>query len=95
MGSRTKGRITWVIHNLPEPEVSSLAERSEKDILLFKDVVSDTFKMNVAVSKEFRVGKVVQTKPRLLIIKLATPEVKGDILRVAPQLRNSDTWSNI
>ena len=63
--------------------------------MLFKDVMRDTFRMNVAISKAFRVGKVVQNKPRLLIITLATPGVKGDILRVAPQLRNSDTWGNI
>ena len=92
---KDKRKNNLVIHNLPESEVSSLAERSEKDIKLFKDVVRDTFKMNVTVSKAFRVGKVVQTKPRLLIITLATPGVKGDILRIAPQLRNSDTWGNI
>ena len=92
---KDKRKNNLVIHNLPESEVSSLAERTEKDIKLFKDVMRDTFKMNVAVSKAFRVGKVVQTRPRLLIITLATPGVKGDILRIAPQLRNSDTWGNI
>ena len=44
---------------------------------------------------KLRVGKVMQDKPRLLIATLATPVVKGDILWLAPQLRNTKNWGNI
>ena len=55
----------------------------------------DVFKLNVSVSRAYRVGKAMQAKPRLLIVTLDTPGVKGDLLRMAPQLRNSEKWGNI
>ena len=37
------------------------------------------FKINVSFPKVFRVERVMQDKPRLLIVTLAAPRVKGDI----------------
>ena len=92
---KEKRKNNLVIHNLPEAEGGTFAERSDRDSKLFQDVVKDTFKLSVAVAKAYRVGKVTGSKPRLLIVTLDTPGVKGDILRLAPQLRNSGTWGNI
>ena len=92
---KDKRKNNLVIHNLPESEGDTFAERADKDTRLFQDVVKDTFRMNASVSKVYRVGKVMEGKPRLLIVTLATPGVKGDILRLAPQLRNSNAWGNI
>ena len=92
---KDKRKNNLVVHNLPEAEEGTYAERSSRDLELFQEVVKDTFRMNVSVSKMFRVGKRMPTKPRLLIVTLDTPGVKGDVLRLAPQLRNSDKWSNI
>ena len=92
---KDKRKNNLVVHNLPETENSSPTERTEKDTKLFQEMVRETFHINASVSKVFRVGKVMQDKPRLLIVTLATPGVKGDILRLAPQLRNTENWSNI
>ena len=92
---KDRRRNNLVVHNLPEPDCSSASERSEMDMKAFQEVVGDTFKMRVAVSKCFRVGRTPQNKPRLLIVTLDTPGVKQDILRLAPQLRSSEKWGNI
>ena len=92
---KDKRKNNLVIHNLPEADGNSLSERSERYTKSFQEVVWDTFRMSVSVSKVYRVGKVMQNKPRLLIITLDTPGVKGEILRMAPQLRDSVKWRNI
>ena len=92
---KDKRKNNVVIHNLPEGEGDTSQERLDKDIRLFKEVTKDVFKLNVSISKAYRVGKAMQAKPRLLIVTLDTPGAKGDLLRMAPQLRNSDKWGNI
>ena len=86
-----------VIHNLPESQlgVASLAERSKHDICQFQDLARDAFRLQVRVTKSFRVGKAVPDRHRLLIVTLENPEVKQDILQLAPQLRGSTSWGNI
>ena len=72
---KDKRKNNLVIHNLPEAEGSSLSERSERDTKSFQEVVRDTFRMNVSVSKVYRVGKVMQNKPRLLIMSVSRSAV--------------------
>ena len=84
-----------VIHNLRESTSESKEEKISGDINLFCDMIKEAFKINVKVSKAFRVGKPVEGRDRLLIITLDTPGVKHDILRLAPLLRSSDRWGNI
>ena len=50
----------------------------------FQEVVGDTFRIRVGVSKCFWVGRTLQNKQRLLIVTLDTTGVKQDILHVAP-----------
>ena len=92
---RDRRKNNLVVHNLPEPESESATERSVKDILRFQEVIKDTFRIQVAVTRCFRVGKSVKDKARLLIVTLDTPGVKHEILRLAPQLRQSEKWGNI
>ena len=65
------------------------------DMKAFQEVVGDTFRMRVAVSKCFHVGRTPPNRHWLLIVTLDTPGVKQDILRLAPQLRSSEKWGNI
>ena len=83
-----------VVHNLPEAEAASLAERSKQDISQFQEIVKDVFRLQVKASKSFRVGKAVPDGHRLLIVTLEGSDMKHDILQLAPQLRNSQ-WENI
>ena len=92
---RDRRKNNLVIHNLPESDGSSSAEKSLLDTKMFQDVIKDTFRMSVAISRSFRVGKAVQSRPRLLIVTLDTPGVKHDILRMAPLLLGSERWGNI
>ena len=55
-----------VVHNLPESEGSTPKDKIEKDIELFKEMVKDSFHLNVAVSRGFRVGKIADGKDRLM-----------------------------
>ena len=85
-----------LVHNLPEPKSGSMMQRSEEDVHLFQEVVKDEFRMNVTVSRCFRVRKSREDgKARLLIVTLDTPGVKRDILRLAPQLRDFQKWGMI
>ena len=84
-----------VIHNLPEMAEGALEERSARDVRMFQEVVKDSFKLNVAIARSFRVGKAMGNRERLLIVTLETPGVKQELLRMAPRLRSSDKWGNI
>ena len=84
-----------VVHNLPEAEGTSQSERTSKDISLFQEVCKETFRVNVSVSRAFRVGRVDTSKNRLLIVTLDTPGVKQEVLKMSPQLRSSQRWGNI
>ena len=84
-----------VVHNLPESEGGPREDRLARDIIMFQNVMKETFRMSVAIARSFRVGKTVENRDRLLIIMLETPGVKQEIFRMAPQLQNSDKWGNI
>ena len=92
---KDKRKNNIVVHNLPEATGNSAKEKIDMDILLFQEMVKESFHLNVAVSKGFRVGRVVLNKARLLIITLDTPGAKHDLLRLAPQLKGTDKWGNI
>lgn len=84
-----------VVHNLPESKGTSQTERSQGDIRMFQEMIKESFRMSVSVARSFRVGKATETRARLLIVTLETPGVKQDVLRMAPQLRQSEKWGNI
>ena len=92
---KEKCKANLVVHNLPEQEGGTMTERSERDIALFITMVKDVMKIRTSSSKSFRVGKRHNDRPRLLIVTLDNPACKQDILRNAPQLRNSTEFGNI
>ena len=93
--NKDRRKSNLVIHNLPEPEAASLAERSENDARVFQQLAKDEFRLHVRVSRCFRVGKSIAGRHRLLIVTLENPETKHDLLRLAPQLRSSLNWGNV
>ena len=92
---KEKRKLNLVVHNLPEPEGETFQERSAKDATLFTSMIKEVFKLSVAPLKSFRVGKKLQGKSRLLIVTLDGMSTKYDILKLAPQLRNSENYSNV
>ena len=61
----------------------------------FVEMIKDALSLHVRVVRAFRVGKKSQTKPRLLIVCTDNAEVKTDVLKMAPQLRQNAEYSNI
>ena len=92
---KERRKANLVIHNLPEQDGNSVAERSEKDVTAFVTMIRDVMKLHVASSKSFRVGKKHQDRPRLLIVTLDNPACKHDILKGAPQLRRCKDYENV
>lgn len=92
---KDKRKNNIVVHNLPEATGNSAKEKIEKDVLLFQEMAKESFHLSVAVNKGFRVGKVMPNKARLFIITLDTTGVKHNLLRMAPQLKGTEKWSNI
>ena len=90
-----KRKLNVVLHNIPEPSSNVYAERVESDKAKFIEVIRDSMHLNVKATKAYRVGKPDQEKPRLLIVGLENIEVKSEILKMAPQLRATEKWSNV
>ena len=92
---KERRKLNVVMHNIPESQGESYAERMEQDKAKFKNVIRDGMRLNVNVTKAFRVGKPTQEKPRLLVVGLENAEVKIEILKMAPQLRSTEEWSDV
>ena len=92
---KEKRKNNIVVHNLPEAEANSHAERMEQDRSKFTQLVKDEFHLIVRVTKSFRIGKAVAGKNRLLIVTVDGEESKWDILRQAPRLRHSELWPRV
>ena len=92
---KERRKSNLVIHNLPEPDCASSQDRSEQDVRQFQELVKYAFRIHVKVTKAHRVGRIVPGRRRLLIVTLESPELKQDVLQMAPQLRNSPAWGNI
>ena len=74
---KDRRKNSLVVHNLPESEESSQAKHSLKDIMLFQEVVKESLKINVAISRSLRVGRADSNGDRLLIVTLDTPGVNS------------------
>ena len=92
---RERRKMNVVVHNLPEQDGDTLAERMEKDQHLFKDLIKEGMNLIVKPTKAFRVGRKVEDRPRLLIVSLDSVETKMDVLKLASQLRHLTTWKRI
>ena len=92
---REKRKLNLVVHNLPEQARGATSMHVDDDATAFINLVKDAFRLNIRISKLFRAGKASPDKPRLLIVTLENEQTRHDILKMAPQLRNSVRWNNI
>ena len=92
---KEKRKKNIVVHNLPESNADTHADRMAEDKEKFSQLVKDEFHLRVSVSNSFRVGRALPGKHRLLIVTLDNEETKWDIIRLAPQLRNSELWPRV
>ena len=92
---KERRRCNIVIYNLPEDSGDSQAERNENDILKFREIMKQELHLNIRITRAFRAGKRLSDKPRLLIASLENVETKMELLKLAPQLRNSTEWSTL
>ena len=77
---KDKRKLNVVVHNLPEEQGNTAAERSSKDQEAFQSVARDALKLQIHTTKSFRAGRKMSDKPRLLIVSLDTVEAKLDLL---------------
>ena len=92
---KEKRKLNVVLHNVPEPAGETYAQRVEQDKATFKEIIRDGMHLNVNATKAYRVGRPTHDKPRLLIVGMENAEVKIDVLKLAPQLRDTGDWMNI
>ena len=92
---KERRKCNVVIYNLPEETGDSQAERSEKDILKFREIVKKELHLNIRITRAFRAGKQTPGRPRLLIASLENVETKLELLKLARQLRNSTEWNSL
>ena len=84
-----------VVHNLLESVDEDPKRRNEKDIEAFKTMIREELHISTDVRKAFRAGKRQQDRPRPLIVSLVEEGIKWDILRIAPQLRDSERYRGV
>ena len=91
---KEKRKLNVVVHNLPETNSPSLAERAEKDQELIHGHHLRGSEPH-CLTCSFRVGKRLDDKPRLLVVSLENADTKFELLKMAPQLRHLNTWKRI
>ena len=92
---KERRKLNVVISNLPESTPSDIETRETRDLRKFVDVIKDSLKLNVRALRCYRVGKIREDRPRLLVVSLENIETKQELLRMSSQLRNIPEWSNL
>ena len=92
---RERRKNNVVVHNLTESDGDTHTERMTKDRSKLGELLRRELNLNVRIVKTFRVGKYAPGKNRLLIATMDSEETKWEVVRIAPQLRGTDTGSNI
>lgn len=92
---KEKRKCNVVVFNLPEEAGETHAERVEKDIEKFRDIIKNELHLNIRVTRAFRTGRGPAGKPRLLIVTLENQETKAELLKLASQLRSSREWHSL
>ena len=62
---------------------------------VFSSIMRDEFQLKIKVANAIRLGRKFGPKNRLMLVTLESVEDKKAILRLAKDLRNSPTWSNV
>ena len=92
---RERRKNNIVVHNMTESDGETHAERMTRDRSRLGELLRKELNLNVHILRSFRVGKFTEGKSRLLIATLDSEETKWEVVRVAPQLRGTDTGHNI
>ena len=92
---KDRRKCNVVIYNLPEETGNSQEEKIAKDIHKFREIVKKELRLNLRVTRAFRAGKSLPNRPRLLVATLEDVETKIELLKLAPQLRNSTEWKHL
>ena len=92
---RQTRRKNVVVFNLPESTAQTPSDRKKDDLDRFIQLVRDELHLIVSPEKCYRVGQRNDTRSRLLIVTLESEDVKWDVLRQAPQLKQSKHFPRI
>ena len=91
-----KRRRNIVVHNLKEPDSDlSVEERNMHDKMAFQKMCKDTMRLNTRVERTYRIGRATGGRSRLLIVALEEEATKGEVLKMARNLRDVEKYSNI
>ena len=92
---RERRKNNVVVHNLPESDGDTHVERMTRDRSKLGELLRKELSLNARIVKTFHVGKFTQGKNCLLIATMDSEETKWEVVRIAPQLRGTDTGNNI
>jgi hypothetical protein len=96
---RERRKVNIIIHNLPESAKEKLQDRNEDDIKRINEMIEHgTGVSDVKITKLIRLGgrgQNQQSKPRLILATLDSPDRRRVILAAAKMLRPTDDWANI
>ena len=91
---KERRKLNVVVHNLPETAPTADQSREKGDLQKFSAIIKENLKLIIRASK-CRVGKMLEDRPRLLVITLENMETKMELLRMSSELRNFTEWRNL
>ena len=92
---RERRKLNVVVHNLPETTPTVDQTREKGDLLKFSTIIKENLKLIIRASKCHRVGKLLEDRPRLLVVTLENFETKMELLRASSELRTTTEWRNL
>ena len=92
---KERRKLNVVVFNLPESVPADGVTREAKDLNKFKDIIKENLKLIIKASKCYRVGKMQENRPRLLIVSMDDLTSKQELLRMSSQLRQTEQWSKL
>ena len=92
---KERRKLNVVISNLAENEPTETESREKQDLQKFVDFVKDALHVQLRAIRCFRVGKIQESRPRLLVVTLEDLSAKIELLRMSSQLRHIPDWSHV
>ena len=97
LSDKERRRCNIVVHNLKESSGNTHNEKMLNDQARLTALIRDVFQLQVGISKSFRAGNSSsdREKPRLMVATLDSEAAKWELIKMAPQLRNTPGFTNI
>ena len=92
---RQRRRDYLIVFGLLEKGTGSVEERKRRDADSFKSLLQEIGIPDLVPKEVVRIGKVSDTRPRLLRVRCSDFEAKMAILRAARNLRSSKNFKNV